>query len=63
MSQIWTLDDCAGHLRCSRPTVRKMAKTQGLPFFMIGRLWRFRSADVLAWEAKQIAPPKKAQVA
>lgn len=53
-SEIWSLDDTAAHFKCSTKTVQKMARTQKLPFFMMGKLWRFRSADVLAWEQTQM---------
>lgn len=60
MTTIWTLDDCAEHLRCSRPTVRRMTETQGLPYFKLGTLWRFRAEDVLAWETAQASKGKVA---
>lgn len=55
---IWSLADAAEHLKCCGKSVQKLTAEQGLPFFMIGRLWRFRRADVLAWQAAQIAATK-----
>jgi hypothetical protein len=31
-----------------------MTRSKGLPYFMIGRLWRFRKVEVLAWEQAQM---------
>lgn len=59
MSDIWSLDDCAAHFKCSTKTVQKMTREQKLPFFMMGRLWRFRSSDVLAWEKSQLQNTKE----
>lgn len=56
---IWSLDDTAAHFKCSTKTIQKMAREQKLPYFMMGRLWRFRSADVLAWEQAQMHNPKE----
>ena len=51
---IWDSKDVADYLGCSEPHVTKMANTQGLPHMRLGRLWRFRRADVLAWELEQV---------
>lgn len=59
MSDIWSLDDAAEHFKCSTKHVQKMARTQRLPYFMMGRLWRFPRAEVLAWEQAQIAKSKE----
>ena len=50
---IWTLDEAAAHFKCCTKTVQKMAQQRGLPYFMMGRLWRFQRADVLAWQQAQ----------
>ncbi len=59
-SDIWSLDDAAAHFKCSTKTVQKMARENGLPYFMMGRLWRFRAEDALAWEKSQMQTSKKA---
>ena len=51
---VWSLEMCAKHFGCSTKTVQEATRVNGLPYFMLGRLWRFRRADVLAWEEKQI---------
>lgn len=51
--EILTLDEVAARLHCSRPTVCKLATEGGLPSFRVGKLWRFRLADVRTWEAQQ----------
>lgn len=53
-SDIWTLDETAAHFKCSAPTVKKMTREKSLPYFMMGRLWRFRRVEVLAWEQTQM---------
>jgi len=58
-SAIWSLDDTAEHFKCSTKTVQKMTREAKLPFFMLGRLWRFRRADVLAWEQAQMQNSKE----
>ncbi len=60
LPSIWSLDDCAEHFKCSTKTVQKMAREEKLPYFMMGRLWRFRSVDVLAWEQTQMQNTKVA---
>lgn len=53
-SAILSLDDVAEHFKCSTKSVQKMTREKALPFFMVGRLWRFRRADVLVWEEAQM---------
>jgi excisionase family DNA binding protein len=55
---VWSLAETARHFVCSTKTVQMLCREQGLPFFMIGRLWRFRRSDVLAWQAAQIEASK-----
>lgn len=59
LPDIWSLDEAAAHFRCSTKTVQKMARDQALPYFMMGRLWRFRRSDILAWEQAQMKNPKE----
>lgn len=42
---LWTPDDVAAYLRCSKRHVANLCTT-GLPHFFIGRLQRFRRVDV-----------------
>lgn len=58
-SEIWSLDDAAAHFKCSTKTVQKMAREQALPYFMMGRLWRFRRIEILAWEQAQVQKTKE----
>lgn len=57
-NEVWSLDDAAQHLKCCGKSVQRLTRERGLPFFMIGRLWRFRRSDVLAWQAAQIEASK-----
>jgi excisionase family DNA binding protein len=53
--EIWSLEDVCVYLGMSAPTVRKLVRTQGLPFvdFGNGKLTRFRRVDVTAWIEKR----------
>ncbi|MGC4088431.1 MAG: helix-turn-helix domain-containing protein [Polyangiaceae bacterium] len=44
-------------LRVTKPTVVAMVKRQGLPGLPVGKQWRFRRADVLAWIERQKSDP------
>jgi len=44
----WTADEVARHLRVSRMTVYRWAKSGKLPVYRIGRLRRYRPHDVEA---------------
>lgn len=46
---LWTADQVAQILQWNRYTVVKKAEKGELPGFKLGRAWRFRQADVLAW--------------
>lgn len=58
-SDMWSLDDAAAHFKCSTKHVQKMAREQALPYFMMGRLWRFRRVEVLAWEQARVQNSKE----
>lgn len=46
---LWKVEDVAGHLGVSQPTVRNYIRTRGLPYKRVGRHLRFRPAEVAAW--------------
>ena len=46
---LWTADDVANYLRLKPSTVRDMARRGDLPVYKVGRLWRFKPADVRGW--------------
>jgi len=51
--EIWDRKDVAQLLGCSTQHVINLANDQGLPHMRLGKLWRFRREDVLAWVAAQ----------
>jgi len=52
MQEVLTLQEAAGFLRCSPDTVRRKARAGELPASKIGRVWRFRRADLDEWLAE-----------
>jgi excisionase family DNA binding protein len=58
-SEILSLDEAAAHFKCSTKTVQKMAREQELPYFMMGKLWRFRRSELRAWEQARTRTTKK----
>ncbi|MFZ5894593.1 MAG: helix-turn-helix domain-containing protein [Myxococcota bacterium] len=48
-SEIMTRTEVAALLRCSEPHVLTLVERAGLPAFRLGKLWRFRRSEVLAW--------------
>jgi excisionase family DNA binding protein len=47
--EIMTRNEVAELLRCSEPHVVALIEREGLPAFRLGKLWRFRRSEVLAW--------------
>ena len=47
--EIMTRAEVAALLRCSEPHVLTLVERAGLPAFRLGKLWRFRRAEILAW--------------
>ena len=47
--EIMTRSEVAQLLRCSEPHVVALIEREGLPAFRLGKLWRFRRSEVLAW--------------
>jgi excisionase family DNA binding protein len=46
---IMTRTEVALLLRCSEPHVVALIEREALPAFRLGKLWRFRRSEVLAW--------------
>lgn len=46
---IMTRSEVALLLRCSEPHVVALIEREHLPAFRLGKLWRFRRSEVLAW--------------
>ncbi len=46
---IMTRSEVALLLRCSEPHVVALIEREALPAFRLGKLWRFRRSEVLAW--------------
>lgn len=49
VGEIMTRTEVAELLRCSEPHVLTLVERAGLPAFRLGKLWRFRRSEVLAW--------------
>ena len=47
--EIMTRAEVAMLLRCSEPHVVALVEREALPGFRLGRPWRFRRSEVLAW--------------
>ena len=48
-SDFMTRAEVAELLRCSEPHVVALVERDKLPAFRLGKLWRFRRSEVLAW--------------
>ncbi|MCR4725948.1 MAG: helix-turn-helix domain-containing protein [Clostridia bacterium] len=44
-----SMEDLCKHLGCSRDTIKKMIKQQGLPSYKIDRKWKFKISEVDSW--------------
>jgi len=51
---IWTSDQAAQYLRISPRTLTRMARRGEIPSIQIGRLWRFRRADLDDWLTRKV---------
>jgi excisionase family DNA binding protein len=51
---IMTRAEVAALLRCSEPHVVALVEREQLPGFRLGRPWRFRRAEVLAWCERRV---------
>lgn len=47
--EIMTRAEVAQLLRCSEPHVTALIERDALPAFRLGKLWRFKRSEVLAW--------------
>ncbi|HNT24637.1 MAG TPA: helix-turn-helix domain-containing protein [Anaerolineales bacterium] len=60
---LWTTKETADYLRFKPGSVRALARQNEIPHIRIGRLWRFRKADIVEWVAqKNEEAKKKAQI-
>lgn len=46
---LWTVDEVAKYLVLNPETIRQMARRAQIPGFKMGRVWRFRIAEIKAW--------------
>lgn len=51
--QLMDIKEVASYLRLKESTVYAWAKNGTIPAFRLGRLWRFRRADLDAWLENQ----------
>lgn len=45
---LWTVEDVANYLRLRPETVRMMARSDKISAIKVGKVWRFKEADVKA---------------
>jgi len=51
---LWTVEEIAGYLRLEPETVRSMAREGKLPAAKVGKVWRFRHAQIKEWIQREI---------
>ena len=51
---IWNSCEAAQYLRISPRTLTRMARRGEIPSIQIGRLWRFRRADLDEWLTRKV---------
>jgi excisionase family DNA binding protein len=49
---LWTVEDVADYLRLDPETVRSLARQKKLPGMKVGKVWRFRKAEILVFIAR-----------
>ena len=54
---IWNSCEAAQYLRISPRTLTRMARCGEIPSIQIGRLWRFRRADLDEWLTRKVNLP------
>ena len=47
--RIWTNDEAAAYIGCTADTLRVWTSKRRIPFVKVGRLTRFRKADLDRW--------------
>jgi len=57
--RLLTTDDVANYLRLDANSVRAMARQKRIPTIRIGRLWRYRQADIERWIHEQESRTKE----
>lgn len=56
-SKLISVDELAKRWACSRPTVSRQLEKAGIAAVFIGRLRRYRAADVAKFESDSSGPP------
>ncbi|MBW4026194.1 helix-turn-helix domain-containing protein [Acidipila rosea] len=54
LDPLWHPADTATYLGLHEKTVIKMARLHQLPALRLGKHWRFRRADLVAWTESQV---------
>jgi len=49
---LWTVEDVARYLRLDPETIRALARQKKLPAMKVGKVWRFRKAEILVFLAR-----------
>jgi excisionase family DNA binding protein len=53
MNAVYTLQEAAQHLKVSTKTLVRLIKRGELPAFKVGRAWRLREEELIAWAKQQ----------
>ncbi len=59
-SGLWTAEEVAGYLQVSEGTVNQWVKFGRIPVVKVGRLNRFRPADIDRWLEENARPAEEA---
>jgi excisionase family DNA binding protein len=52
--RLWTPTDAASYLCLHEKTIIRMARLKQIPAIRLGKHWRFRATDIVAWAAGQV---------
>ncbi len=44
-----SLDEISKHVGCSKDTIRTWIKKETIPYYKVGRLYKFRASEVDSW--------------
>lgn len=53
MNTVYTLQEAAERLKVSTKTLVRLIQRGALPAFKVGRAWRLREDDLIAWAKQQ----------
>lgn len=60
--RLWTVAEVAGHMRVSNMTVYRLIKSGDLPAIRVGKNYRIRATDLLAYLEASVTHPIRTEV-